>query len=51
MGAIVVEMWPLIIITAPSLLLMVSARMVDRGRRAVPVHSQLSTEATQTASA
>ncbi|MFZ3492396.1 hypothetical protein ACODT5_03995 [Streptomyces sp. 5.8] len=34
-GAIVVDMAPLIIITAPSLLLMVSARMLDRGRGAV----------------
>lgn len=34
-GAIVVEMWPLTIITAPLLLFMVSARMVDRGRGAV----------------
>ncbi|MET9852286.1 hypothetical protein ABZY57_04950 [Streptomyces sp. NPDC006450] len=34
-SAIVVEMWPLVIITAPLLLLMVSVRMADRGRRPV----------------
>lgn len=35
MGAIVAEMAPLIIITAPLLLLMASARMADRSRGAV----------------
>ncbi|MFD6888817.1 hypothetical protein [Streptomyces sp. NPDC059957] len=34
-GAIVVDMAPLIIITAPLLLLMVSARIADRSHRAV----------------